>query len=163
MIKNHIKLITTALAIVASIATALTYFIPDKSNEYAQELILHQSNLSILIDEIYEDNKKEFFSYRDMDAKIAEKQFNNLVLNILKDKELKNKADLLIGFLDKIAACEADLFCKISNSEIKYDEIMYASWYWLRPYIVNSRKTYISGFGKKLEQRAYESKLRINK
>jgi len=138
----------------AAIATTLGYFVPDKSPEYGAELINHQQQLGNLIVLIYRNNQDEFEGYRKAKKIMPEARFKDIVLSALEEQQYKDAADSLIGFLDKVATCEKELLCRISNSQSTYDDVMYTSWFWLRPYVESSRGIYPARFGAILERRA---------
>lgn len=148
----------------AAVATTLSYFAPDKSSEFLADRERHRSDLDNLVDEFLKENNDVFESYKDKKEKVPDALFKQMLLDFIKiDNKYKEDADSLVDYLNRVAGCEISWFCKISNVQHDYDELIYAGWFWFRPYILEARKTYVPGFGLALEKYAKEVKLRFDK
>ena len=109
----------------AAVAGALTYFVPDKSGEYSSSYSIQKENLSHLVDKIYWANEKEFEKYKVQGKKMPESKSDAIIISVMNESVNRKKADTLISFLDEVAQCDHDYFCKISNVEIKHIELRF--------------------------------------
>ena len=150
-------------AFCAAIAATLDYIVPDKSSVYLTDLREHKDNLKYIVNLIYMSNREQFDLYKNKAVKMPDEQFKKIVIKALNDEDTKAKVDALVDYLDVVANCEFSVFCRVSNVDVGFDDIMYGSWYWLRPYIIEARKTYIPGFGTGLEKYAKQAKKRVDR
>lgn len=161
--KHKLTVIGVTFAIISTITALLVAAIPDKSAEYTADLKHHEDSLIHLTNEIFSANKAAFVKYKTSKSKMPETAFKSIVLLALENESNKSKADSLISYLDKVSNCIQSLFCRISNYKINYDKVMYGTWFWLRPYIKETRPFYVKGFGAGLERYAIDARHRVGR
>ena len=150
------KVIGGFVGFVAAVLTIYSFYVSDNSQGYYQHFEVNKARLINLVSEIEknEEYKKHKIVPRDV--------FKRVTIDVIDKESNREKADALVAYLDDVAKCVMDdSRCQINSASEKYDEIMYATWFWLQFYIMEKNESYVGDFGSHLEKWAIEARGRM--